>query len=173
MRSFMLKKTLILLAILLLCPTIFAKENTQKLIKHFKSMNIYYYYMPNLNIETFTLPTEVKSSEDYKIFIYDKEIPTKKITETDRLVIKDEPGFYFSMLISGIENQPTYFVNKYFDYNSNEFIIDACKLEKGNWQTKYILNPETDKFVKQVKFNNGRFGITSLCNPDYVPFHDV
>ena len=169
-----MKKLITLFCLLSLALPVFA-ENTPKLIKHYKSAGIYYYYMPDFDIKTFKKPPEVKAANFiYNIFIFDKNLTAKSFTKRYNYNIEDDAGYYLDMMAIGIENSPTYFIHSYTAPKSphNEEVY-ICKLEKGNWQTKYILNPETSKFVKQVKFNNGSLGITSICNPDYIPFHDI
>ena len=58
-------------------------------------------------------------------------------------------------------------------FQDGEDEVSICELKKDNWQIRYILNPKTNKFEKQVIFNNGKLGITSICNPNYIPFQDI
>ena len=170
-----MKNFFVLFYLLGLALPIFANENTPKLIKQYKNIGVSYYYMPDFNIEAVKKTPETKPVNFvYNIFIFNKDLSPENFTKRYKYTIEDDAGYYLDMIAIGIENKPTYFIRSYTSSKSphNEEVY-ICKLEKGNWQTKYILNPETDKFVKQVKFNNGRFGITSLCNPDYVPFHDI
>ena len=76
------------------------------------------------------------------------------------------------MVMSGIDNQPTYYVNRTINQNG-EVEINLCEFKKDYWQIKYMLNPQTNKFEKQIIFNNGKLGVTSICNPNYVPFQDI
>lgn len=145
----------------------------QELLASFPNTGFYYYYDPNFDINTFKKPIEVTPAEtDYFIYIYDNPYNKEKFLKDFETPIEDNGGFLFSMLKVGIENKPHYFIHRTIDDN-NMVEMSICEFKPNDWQVKYMLNPETDKFVKQVIFNNGELNIASICNPSYVPFHDI
>ena len=151
-----------------------AFANTQqKLLAAYPNQGIYYYYIPKFDINTFKKPKDVELFEsNYTIFIYDKEIPHSEFAHRNKIKIENNSSGLFDMILTGIEKKPTHYVNRSVNEN-NDIEVSICKLKQDNWQIKYMLNPKTNKFEKQVVFNNGSYGITSICNPNYVPFQDI
>ena len=167
-----MRKIIISICLIFVCTLAFADNNQQKLLASYSSQGIYYYYMPNFDIKTFKKPKDVKPVDsNYIIFIYAKDISSNNFSYRDEIKIENDPGYLFEMMLVGIKNEPTFFVNKTTKNGEDE--VSICELKKDNWQVKYILNPKTNKFEKQVIFNNGKLGITSICNPNYIPFQDI
>lgn len=167
-----MKKIITIICFIFVCIFALANNNQQKMLASYSSQGIYYYYIPNFDIKTFKKPKDVKPvNSNYIIFIYDKEISSNDFSYRDEIKIENDPGFLFEMILIGIKNEPTFFVNKTTKNGEDE--VSICELKKDNWQIRYILNPKTKKFEKQVIFNNGKLGITSICNPNYVPFQDI
>lgn len=165
-----MKKVLLLLFVFNFNFPCFAGE----IIHSYPSQGIYYYYEPNLNVNTFKKPSGVEPADfTYNVFIYSKKLPRKNFKTFNDVKIENDAGYLFDMLSAGINNKPTYYLHRYTDY-SDSVIVELCKLDYStNNQIKYILNPETGKFVKQVEFNNGKIHMGNICNPNWVPFHDI
>lgn len=169
-----MKKIITLICLLIsVCVLVFANNNQNKLLASYSSQGIYYYYMPNFDIKTFTKPKEVKSVDSrYVIFIYDKDLLTNNFAYRNKIKIENDSGYLYDMILVGIDNEPTHYVNRTINQNG-EVEVNVCEFKKDNWQTKYMLNPQSNKFEKQIIFNNGKLGVTSICNPNYVPFQDI
>lgn len=143
------------------------------LLYSYPKNGIYYYYISAFDIDNFKKPAEVKPANGiYNIFIYDKKISTAQLHHRDRYDIEDDSGYLLDMLSVGVENNPIAYVHRDNDV-SGDVQVDVCIFESGNEQIRYLLNPETGKFVKQMRFNNGEIGILNICNPDYVPGQDI
>ena len=167
-----MKKIILIICLIFIGLLVFANNSQQKMLASYSSQGIYYYYMPNFDIKTFKKPKDVKLvNSNYIIFIYDKDFPSNNFLYRDEIKIENDPSYLFEMILVGIKNEPTFFVSKTTKNGEDE--VSICELKKDNWQVKYILNPKTKKFEKQVIFNNGKLGITSICNPNYVPFQDI
>ena len=169
-----MKKLIILTCLLIfICVHTLANNNQMKLLASYPSQGVYFYYMPNFNIDTFKRPPKIQPVDSrYVIFIYDKDISAKNFAYRNKIKIEDNPGYLYEMILIGIDNGPTHYINRTINQNS-EAEVNVCKLKKDNWQTKYMLNPKTNKFEKQIIFNNGKLGVTSICNSNYVPFQDI
>ena len=168
-----MKKLIIFISLLIfICISAFA-NNQHKLLASYPTQGIYYYYMPHFDINKFKKPNKVKIVDSrYIIFIYNKNISANKFAYRNKIKIKDSPEYLYDMVMSGIDNLPIYYVNRIINQNG-EVEINLCEFKKDYWQIKYMLNPKTNKFEKQIIFNNGKLGVTSICNPNYVPFQDI
>lgn len=134
---------------------------------------IYYYYVSDFNIDTFKKPEEVKPAENtvYHIFIYDKKLSAQQLNHRDRYDIMDDFGYLFDMISVGVENEPIAYVHRSLE--DDEVKVYACRFEQDNEQIRYVMNPETGKFVNQMRFYNGELGISNICNPNFVPGQDI
>lgn len=156
------------------CIPIFCTSNEHKLIASFPEQGIYYYFIPNFDINTFKKPQEIKESANgsYHIFVYNKDIPAKTFEYNNGYKIQDSAGDLLEMISVAINNHPNYYIVKGLsDENNSE--VSLCEFKANNDQIKYLLNFDTGKFVKQLMFNNGQIGIGSICNPNYIPGRDI
>lgn len=171
-----MKKNIVLFSLMLLALPAFSSE--MKLLAKFPNAGFYYYYSPDFDIENFQKPKEITKSENgnYTIFIYDKVIPKEKFIyydNEDHNLIEDNASQLFSFLMNGINNKPSYYAYRSPDYEDCDIEKCICKFNPNNWQIKYVYQPEQAKYIKQLEFNNGELGITSICNPEYVPGQDI
>ena len=168
-----MNKLIIIICLLITaCIFLFAKS-PQMLLASYSTQGIYYYYIPHFDINKFKKPEEVQMVDSrYIIFIYDKEISTNEFAYRNKIKIENTPDFLYDMILIGIEKQPTHFINRTINQNGATE-VNVCEFKKDDWQIKYMLNQQTNKFEKQIIFNNGKLGVTSICNPNYVPFQDI
>lgn len=164
-----MKKILIVLSFICFTLPVLAGE----MIYSYPSQGIYYYYEPHFDINTFKKPTEVKPANfTYSLFIYSKKPNIQMFKTCNDIKIENDAGYLFDMLNAGIGNKPDYYLNRYVD--NDETVVNLCKIDNiSNNQIKYILNPETGKFVKQIEFNNGDIHMGNICNPNWLPFGDI
>ena len=166
-----MKKFLVLLGLLCLTLPCFASA---KLLYSYSSNGIYYYYMPDFKPESFVKPADVKRNDlTYTMFIYTKPVNPSSFKYFDGQTILNEAGWLFSMLLVGINNKPDYYVFSSLNEAGYEE-ISICKLDNKTYnQTKYTNKTESGNIVKQMVFNNGKFNMVSVCNPDYTPGSDI
>ncbi len=171
-----MRKIIVVFGLILFALPTFSSE--MKLLAKFPNAGFYYYYSPDFNVENFQKPNEITKSEEgnYSIFIYNKEIPKEKFIyydNEDHNLIEDNGSELFSFLMNGINNKPSYYVYRSPDYEEDDVEKYICRFNPNNLQIKYIYQPEQAKYIKQLEFNNGELGITSICNPSYIPGQDI
>lgn len=160
-----MKRIFIILLLFVFCLPVLATQG--RLLHSYLSIGVYYWYEPNFNIETFKISDQIKPVNTiYTVYIYDQVKNPKVFKNYLGRNIEDDASNMFDMYLMGLNNIPV----GYIHHDSQETY--ACTF-KGDEQTRYVMNPETNRLEKQMTFNNGELGIISICNPDYLPWQDV
>lgn len=160
-----MKQILITLLLVIFCLPVLATQG--KLIHSYSSIGVYYWYEPNFDVDSFKIPSEIKPVDTmYTVYIYDQVKSPKAFKNYLGRNIEDDASNMFAMYLMGLNNTPIGYIHR----DSQETI--ACTF-KGNEQTRYVMNPETNKLEKQMTFNNGDLGMISICNPNYLPWQDI
>lgn len=150
-----------------------------RLIKCYPKTSVYYYYYKKFDPINYKKPIEIPNGKDYILFVYgtnnnacnydgfntwngeEKGYEYNKIEE-------DESGYYFSMLATGVENKPEYFVR-----GASDGTEELYELKSDYTQIQYVKNRRTGKFKKRKVFNNGDYRINSIGNPYYKKGQDI